>query len=56
MDREWPEEKRAAFLAAAAEYPELDGLHDLRTRTSGVAPFRPVPRLGARRLDRARGA
>jgi len=39
MDREWPEEQRAAFLAAAAEYPELDGLHDLRTRTSGSNHF-----------------
>jgi ferrous-iron efflux pump FieF len=39
MDREWPEEQRAAFLAAAAEHPELDGLHDLRTRTSGSNHF-----------------
>ena len=39
MDREWPEAQRAAFLAAAAEYPELDGLHDLRTRTSGSHHF-----------------
>lgn len=39
MDREWPEEQRAAFLAAAAEYPELVGLHDLRTRTSGSNHF-----------------
>jgi len=39
MDREWPEEKRATFLAAAAEYPELAGLHDLRTRTSGTHHF-----------------
>ena len=39
MDREWPEEKRALFLAAAAEYPELAGLHDLRTRTSGTHQF-----------------
>ncbi|MBA3729883.1 MAG: cation diffusion facilitator family transporter [Sphingomonas sp.] len=39
MDREWPEAQRAAFLAAAAEYPELAGLHDLRTRTSGSNNF-----------------
>ena len=39
MDREWPEERRAAFLAAAAEHPELAGLHDLRTRTSGSNNF-----------------
>jgi ferrous-iron efflux pump FieF len=39
MDREWPEEERATFLAAAAEYPELAGLHDLRTRTSGTHHF-----------------
>jgi len=39
MDREWPEAQRAAFLAAAGDYPELDGLHDLRTRTSGSHHF-----------------
>ena len=39
MDREWPETERAEFLAAAAEYPELAGLHDLRTRTSGTHHF-----------------
>ncbi|MGI8931824.1 MAG: cation diffusion facilitator family transporter [Sphingomicrobium sp.] len=39
MDREWPEGQRAAFLAAAADYPELKGLHDLRTRTSGSNHF-----------------
>ena len=39
MDREWPEAERAAFLAAAADYPELAGLHDLRTRTSGSNHF-----------------
>ena len=39
MDREWPEEERARFLAAAAEFPELAGLHDLRTRTSGTHQF-----------------
>lgn len=39
MDREWPEDERAKFLAAAAEYPALAGLHDLRTRTSGTHHF-----------------
>lgn len=39
MDREWPEEERQAFLAAAARYPELEGLHDLRTRKSGTLRF-----------------
>jgi len=39
MDHEWPEAERADFLAAAADYPELAGLHDLRTRTSGTHQF-----------------
>jgi ferrous-iron efflux pump FieF len=39
MDREWPDDLRERFLAAAREYPELAGLHDLRTRTSGAHHF-----------------
>ncbi len=39
MDQEWPEEKRARFLEVVAQHPELRGLHDLRTRTSGVHDF-----------------
>jgi ferrous-iron efflux pump FieF len=39
MDREWPTEQRERFLAVARGYPELDGLHDLRTRTSGTHHF-----------------
>ncbi len=39
MDKEWPEEERQAFLDAAAHYPELEGLHDLRTRKSGTLRF-----------------
>jgi ferrous-iron efflux pump FieF len=39
MDREWPEDLRQRFLDAAMEYPELAGLHDLRTRTSGTHHF-----------------
>jgi ferrous-iron efflux pump FieF len=39
MDREWPEDERQKFLAACGDYPELDGLHDFRTRTSGTVRF-----------------
>ena len=39
MDREWPDARREQFLAAAKEYPELAGLHDLRTRSSGTHYF-----------------
>jgi ferrous-iron efflux pump FieF len=39
MDREWPEDERQEFLAAAGGYPELQGLHDLRTRKSGTLRF-----------------
>ncbi|MBX7541470.1 cation diffusion facilitator family transporter [Qipengyuania sp. GH29] len=39
MDREWPEEKRLAFVEAAANHPELSNLHDLRTRTAGNRDF-----------------
>ena len=39
MDREWPKDQREKFLAAAREYPELAGLHDFRTRTSGTHHF-----------------
>jgi ferrous-iron efflux pump FieF len=39
MDREWPLDEREAFISAAQEYPELAGLHDLRTRTSGAHRF-----------------
>ena len=39
MDKEWPEAKRRAFLTATADFPELAGLHDLRTRTSGAFDF-----------------
>lgn len=39
MDREWPDDLRERFLAAAREYPELAGLHDFRTRTSGTHQF-----------------
>jgi ferrous-iron efflux pump FieF len=39
MDREWPPDLKAKFLAAAKDYPELAGLHDFRTRTSGTHHF-----------------
>lgn len=39
LDREWPEERRLAFVEVAARHPELSHLHDLRTRTSGMHDF-----------------
>jgi len=39
MDAEWPLDKREAFLAACSEYPELKGMHDVRTRTAGAHDF-----------------
>ncbi len=39
MDKEWPEEKRHAFIAVASQHPQLHGIHDLRTRTSGAHDF-----------------
>ncbi len=39
LDREWPAEKRAQFIAIAARHPELRSLHDLRTRSSGAHDF-----------------
>jgi ferrous-iron efflux pump FieF len=39
MDKEWPEEKRRRFIEAASRHPELKGMHDLRTRTSGARDF-----------------
>lgn len=39
MDKEWPADLRARFLEATRDYPELSGLHDLRTRSSGTHHF-----------------
>jgi ferrous-iron efflux pump FieF len=39
MDKEWPPEKRDRFLAVAQSHPELRGIHDMRTRTSGAHDF-----------------
>ena len=34
MDKEWPEEQRAGVpCGGRANFPSLQGLHDLRTRT-----------------------
>jgi ferrous-iron efflux pump FieF len=39
MDKEWPEEARRRFVEVASRHPELKGIHDLRTRTSGSRNF-----------------
>jgi ferrous-iron efflux pump FieF len=39
MDKEWPDKKREQFLATLSRHPELKGVHDLRTRTSGTHDF-----------------
>jgi len=39
MDKEWPEDRRQAFVAVAARHPAGKGIHDLRTRTSGADHF-----------------
>ena len=39
MDKEWPVEKRERFLKIAEAHPELRGIHDFRTRTSGTDDF-----------------
>jgi ferrous-iron efflux pump FieF len=39
MDRGWPVERRARFLEVASRHPELQGIHDMRTRTSGSQDF-----------------
>jgi ferrous-iron efflux pump FieF len=39
MDKEWPEERRRAFARAAGDHPASQGIHDLRTRSSGSYSF-----------------
>jgi ferrous-iron efflux pump FieF len=39
MDKEWPEERRRAFVEVANRHPELRGIHDLRTRSAGGRDF-----------------
>lgn len=39
MDKEWPAERKRAFIEVAMRIPEAVGIHDLRTRTSGAHEF-----------------
>ncbi|MFC0206277.1 cation diffusion facilitator family transporter [Novosphingobium soli] len=39
MDHEWPEAKKRRFLEVLARHPDITGVHDLRTRTSGDKDF-----------------
>ncbi|KHK89666.1 cation diffusion facilitator family transporter [Novosphingobium malaysiense] len=39
MDHEWPVAKKQRFLDVLARYPDITGVHDLRTRTSGNKDF-----------------
>jgi ferrous-iron efflux pump FieF len=39
MDKEWPQDKKDRFVEVALRHPELLGMHDLRTRTSGNRDF-----------------
>jgi ferrous-iron efflux pump FieF len=39
MDHEWPEEKKDRFLQVLAHHPDITGVHDMRTRTSGNRDF-----------------
>ncbi|MBB3763106.1 cation diffusion facilitator family transporter [Sphingomicrobium lutaoense] len=39
MDREWDDEKRDRFLEMVKAHPEMQGIHELRTRTSGGVDF-----------------
>lgn len=39
MDRDWPEEKRRAFVERAARHHEFSRLHDLRMRSAGNRDF-----------------
>jgi ferrous-iron efflux pump FieF len=39
MDREFPEDERERIKAIVLSHPEVQGMHDLRTRSSGVQPF-----------------
>ncbi len=39
MDHEWPEDKKTRFIEVIGRHPELRGIHDLRTRTSGNRDF-----------------
>mgnify|MGYP000884933149 FL=1 len=39
MDREWPPEKREQLVRVASNHPQVYGVHDLRTRSSGSNDF-----------------
>ena len=39
MDREWPELQRQQLLNMVAELPDVDGIHELRTRRAGSQDF-----------------
>ena len=39
MDKEWPEQQRAAFMEVAARQPGIRGIHDFRTRRAGSHDF-----------------
>jgi ferrous-iron efflux pump FieF len=39
LDKEWPKEKRDRFLSVAANVPGIKGIHDVRTRSSGMHDF-----------------
>ncbi len=39
MDHEWPVEKKRRFLEVLARHPDIIGVHDLRTRSSGHSDF-----------------
>ncbi|MGZ8281387.1 MAG: cation diffusion facilitator family transporter [Allosphingosinicella sp.] len=39
MDKEWPDERRRRFVEVAARHPQGRGIHDLRTRSSGLSEF-----------------
>ncbi|MCW6531073.1 MULTISPECIES: cation diffusion facilitator family transporter [Sphingomonas] len=39
MDKEWPEDQRAAYIEVAARSPGIRGIHDFRTRRSGSHDF-----------------
>ena len=39
MDKEWPLERRQRFIQVAGRHPLVVGIHDLRTRTSGMHDF-----------------
>ncbi|MCB2015159.1 MAG: cation diffusion facilitator family transporter [Sphingobium sp.] len=39
MDKEWSLEERQHFLNVASRHPQLKGIHDMRTRSSGAHRF-----------------